>query len=302
MCQCQKCKDEQQMELLPEFEMLLSGESSYNYRTAEINNEYNYRQAEINDELEIVGTTDSRVKINDTNATPFRYICQILFQKNNGKWFVGTGFFIGPRTILTAGHNIWDDGTDENVPYSKIFISPARNGDSKPFGTVNPVNVVTSYPGYSKAAFSSENDYAIIHVANNFSNTTGYFGKGIWAKDNLGSKILATGKLPLPVNQMKLNVCGYPTDKGAHFQYSSYNQAFSFISNGNVLTYLIDTFKGQSGGPVWVKRDASLGGRVVVGIHIAKGPAASSPVGTVDYNKAIFINNKILAFIKANLK
>lgn len=302
MCQCQKCKDEQQMELLPAFEMLLSGESNYQYRTAEINNEYNYRQAEFNNELEIVGTTDTRTKISDTTVTPFRYICQIVTQTADGSSWVGSGFFIGPRTILTAGHVIWDEGANSKVPNGKISISPARKGTSKPFGTINPVNVITSYAGFSASDYTTQNDYAIIHVGTDYSNTIGYFGKGKWAKDTLGSSILSTGTLPLPINQMKVNVCGYPGDKGGDLQYSSYNKTFNFIDSGTVITYLVDTKGGQSGGPVWVKRDASLGGRVIVGIHMARGPWANSPTGTVDYNKAVFINNKVLTFIKANLK
>jgi glutamyl endopeptidase len=301
MYQCPACK-EQQMELLPEFEAILNGEGGYNYRAAEINNEYNFRQAELNDEAEIVGTQDTRVKITDTTVTPFRYICQIRFQTNDGRWWVGSGFFIGPKTILTAGHVIWDDGIERKVPVSKIFISPARNGNSKPFGEVNPVNVVTSYAGFSSSDFATQNDYAIIHLDTALGNTTGYFGMGKWAKDSLGSTILATGKLPLPVSQMKLNVCGYPADKGGDLQYSSYNQAFSFQQNGDILTYLVDTKGGQSGGPVWIKRDASLGGRIIVGIHIARGPFAASPAGTVDYNKAVFITGKVLNFIRANMR
>ncbi len=301
MCQCKECSTKE-MELLPEFEAILNGEGNYNYHTAEMYNEYNYRQTELNDELEIVGDSDTRIKISDTTITPFRYICKISRQLEDGTWRGGSGFFIGPKTILTAGHVIWDRGVNRKVPNSKIFISPAQNGTSKPFGTVNPVNVVTSYSGFSTTDIATQNDYAIIHVGEDFNNTTGYFGKGKWAKDSLGSTILSTGKLPLPISQMKLNVCGYPGDKGGLLQYSSYNNAFSFTDSGNILTYLVDTKAGQSGGPVWVKRDAALGGRVIVGIHIARGPFATSPAGSVNYNKAVFINNKVLTFIKANLR
>jgi glutamyl endopeptidase len=301
MQQCPTCQ-RQQDQLLPEFEAILNGEGEYRYRDAELSDEYNYRSAELNDEAEIVGSSDTRVKINDTTAAPFRYICHIRFQTNDGNWWVGTGFFVGPKTILTAGHNIWDDGTNAKVPVSKIFITPARNGDSKPFGEFNPVNVVTSYAGFSASDFSTQRDYAIIHLGTAVGNTTGYFGTAKWAKDSIGSSILATGKLPLPVGQMKLNVCGYPGDKGGKMQYSSYNQAFEFQDGGNVLTYMVDTKGGQSGGPVWVKRDASMGGRVIVGVHIARGPFATSPSGTVKYNKAVFITQTVFDFIRANIR
>lgn len=288
--------------MLPEFEAMLSGGRRYNYRAAEINNEYNYRQAELNSEAEIVGTLDTRVKIKDTTVSPFRYICQIEFQTADDEWWVGSGFFIGPKTILTAAHNIWDEGANRKIPTSKIWITPARNEDVKPFGTVNPVAVIPSHSAFSNSDIGTKTDYAIIHIATDIGNTTGYFGMPKWAKDPIGSSILSTGRLPLPADQLKLNVCGYPGDKGGTRQYTSYNAAFKLQESGKILTYLVDTKGGQSGGPVWIKRHSSMGGRVIVGIHIARGPFATSPSGTVKYNEAVFLSTDVFSFIRANLK
>jgi hypothetical protein len=49
----------------------------------------------------------------------------------------------------------------------------------------------------------------------------------------------------------------------------------------------------------------SVDGWVIIWIHIARGPFAASPAGNVDYNKTVIINNinnKVITFIKANLR
>jgi V8-like Glu-specific endopeptidase len=294
------CKDCQNSSVNAEYESILHGENEYNFRSAELNPEYNFRSAELSGEYELVGKEDTRAKISDTTAAPFRYICQIRTQTSDGKQWVGSGFFIGPKTILTAGHVIWDESANRKVPNSKILISPARNGSSRPFGTVSPVNVILSYPGFSNSDLANVKDYAIIHLDTALGNTTGYFSSGKWVKDMYGSSILSGGKLPFPADQLKVNVCGYPGDKGGDLQYTSYNQGFAIQEGGKILSYIVDTKGGQSGGPVWLKRDPSLGGRIIVGIHIARGPWDPALASRVLYNRAIFITTEVKNFIDAN--
>ena len=268
----------------------------------EMNTYSGFGREEYRPNYEIVGSQDTRRKISDTSVAPFRYICQLLMNMSDGKFYIGTGFFIGPKTILTAGHNIWDDLTNAKLPNNKIWISAARNGATLPFGTINPVNVIPSHGGFSSADFSTSKDYAILHLAHSLGNTTGYFGQGKWAKDATGSQILSTNNLPVSPSKLQLNLCGYPGDKGGDLQYSSYNMGFALQDGGTILSYFNDTKGGHSGSPVWIKRHSSLGGRIIVGIHIARGPFATSPAGTVKYNRAVFINNNVRAFIRANLQ
>lgn len=299
-----------QDELLPEFEAILNNEDEYNYRSAEVDTQYNYRAAEINiagsnryenSQYEIVGTADTRVQVKDTSLAPFRYICQILARWSDGSTWVGSGFFIGPKTILTAGHVVWDEAASKKVTNGNLTITPARNGAAAPFGRLTVASVVMSHAGFSNSDLANAMDYAVVHVTGDTGNTIGYFGKGVWGKDAQGSSILKNGKLPLPTSQMKVNVCGYPGDKGGDKQYTAYNAVFAIQDGGKILSYLNDTKGGQSGGPVWVKRDPSIGGRVIVGIHIARGPFVSSPANTVSYNKAVFITAEVKRFIDNNL-
>ena len=49
----------------------------------------------------LVGT-DERVRIFDTMSNPWRMICSLEILGTNGAPFLGTAFFVGPRTLLTS--------------------------------------------------------------------------------------------------------------------------------------------------------------------------------------------------------
>src|SRR5205085_7492535 len=124
---------------------------------------------------------------------------------------------------------------------------------------------------------------------------------------------ISAAPLPLSAGVLRVNLSGYPADRpsaarfgcrtagrnprchfarpgaagrnrlcGA-FQYRAYEKTVR--SSGGILTYLDDTCPGHSGSPVWVKRHPSMGGRVLVAIHIAGGGSA---------NRSVRITNSVL--------
>ena len=95
--------------------------------------------------------------------------------------------------------------------------------------------------------------------------------------DAVGTSISA-GPLPLRAGRLSVNICGYPGDKclpiprtrrricGRH-PYRAYDETVRL--RGGILHYLNDTFFRMSGSPVWVRRHFSMGGRVMVAVHVA---------------------------------
>jgi V8-like Glu-specific endopeptidase len=75
------------------------------------------------------------------------------------------------------------------------------------------------------------------------------------------------------------------------FQYRAYDATVR--RNGRTLYHVDDTYHGHSGSPVWVRRHPSMGGRVLVAVHVAGGSKA---------NEAVLIDDEILKFIIANTK
>ncbi len=257
-------------------------------------------------DYDIIGAADTRLLITKTTLPPYRYICQLFLIMSDGKNYAGTGFFIGPKTIITAGHNVWDQFSDSQLDNEHVIISPARDGENFPFrpkfASFHPAEVTLSYPGFSINDYATQHDYSILHTELPIGDETGYFGQGITGIDKIGSSILQ-GSLPLPIKQMDLNICGYPgdrDDKKATRQYLSYNYGNEYLQDGKMISYFNDTFGGMSGSPIWIKRSPDRGGRVLVGVHSDHGVQAKA--GKSKYNKGVFITAEVRKFMHDNMQ
>jgi V8-like Glu-specific endopeptidase len=83
-------------------------------------------------EPETVHGRDDRVRIQATNNYPWRVHSSLLITARDGSRWIGTGWFIGPHTLVTAGHvvhivNSGVAGRDGWV--RRIEVMPGRNAD-----------------------------------------------------------------------------------------------------------------------------------------------------------------------------
>lgn len=218
--------------------------------------------------MEVIIGTDDRVKIGDTTVYPWRAICALRMTAADGTKWIGTGWLVGPRTVITAGHCVYmhDNG---GWPRS-IEVIPGLNGASRPYGSC-VATTFRSVKGWTESK-KREYDYgAIILPANcRFGDRTGYFGYSVKDDSFLMSAVL--------------NLSGYPGDKGGNEQWFMSKKAKSVSER--VITYEIDTMGGQSGAPVWVKIGEE---RYCVGIHTNGHTSGNSATRIV---KAVFDNIK----------
>jgi glutamyl endopeptidase len=256
--------------------------------TAEYEEEWEDEDESSGAQYEVVGR-DTRVWTRNTTVAPFRYICNLEYDGQA----MCTGTLIGPRTVLTAGHCI------SGLTPSRMRVIPGRNGSLEPL----PATRASAFVLPSGYAAGTRTDYGIIHLTNAIGSTVGY-----WTRAHSRSKSDPVGRsisakpLPLKAGVLKINLSGYPGDKcfttgkppqrvcGTR-QYRAYDR--SVRERDGLLFYLNDTFAGHSGSPVWVRRHWSMGGRVLIGIHI--GGAGGS-------NAAVRINQTVLDFITRNTK
>lgn len=204
--------------------------------------------------IETVIGQDDRKQITKTNIVPWKRICHLRIRAANGQYFLGTGFFIGPRTIATAGHCVYL--RDNGGWASQIQVTPGRNGSSQPFGSVS----ATSFRSVRGWVIGRKRicDYGVIMLPSDFRQPgIGAFG--------------FAAHTDAMIRGSRLNLAGYPGDKAAGTMWYHGRAAKSISSN--VITYDVDTGGGQSGSPVWQLR---AGTRTVVGIHTNGSPGGNS--------------------------
>jgi glutamyl endopeptidase len=195
---------------------------------------------------EVVIGADNRVRVFATTSYPWRAICSLKITAKDGSKWIGTGWLVAPRTVITAGHCVFMH--DHGGWAKSIEVIPGLNDASRPYGSGISSNL-RSVTGWTNSK-NRDYDYgAIILPANSRpGDLTGYFGFGVKTDAYLMSSVL--------------NLSGYPGDKGGNQQWFMALKPKSVTSR--VIKYDIDTFGGQSGAPVWVKVGDI---RTCVGIH-----------------------------------
>ena len=215
---------------------------------------------------EVIIGTDDRVRITQTTTFPWRAVCALrITAKDNTKW-IGTGWLVSPRTVITAGHCVYMH--DHGGWPKSIEVIPGMNDATRPYGSCTGT-AFRSVAGWVNDK-KREYDYGAIILPSNCrpGDKTGIFGFAV--KDD-----------PYLLNAY-LNLSGYPGDKGGDQQWFMARKAKSVAPR--VIYYEIDTMGGQSGSPVWVKVGTA---RYAVGIHtngVVSGNSATRIVTPVFNN------------------
>lgn len=81
----------------------------------------------------IAANAADRQQVPDTHVSPFRKICDLLITAADGSLHSGTGWFISPRVLVTAGHCIavFRPGTSIHGMVNKILVMPGRHGETE---------------------------------------------------------------------------------------------------------------------------------------------------------------------------
>jgi glutamyl endopeptidase len=208
--------------------------------------------------VETVHGPDDRVHITNTPVYPWRAHASLLITAADNSMWIGTGWFIGPHTLMTAGHVVFIKNS--GVPgrdgwVKKIQVMPGRNGATLPYGSVTSSNFRTVL-GWANNG--DENfDYGAIIIPTELGNTVGWFGFGVFSDADLKGSVG--------------NISGYPGDKPSGTQWYDHRQIASV--NSRKVFYDIDTAGGQSGSAVY---RILKGGRYGVAVHAYGGATTNS--------------------------
>ncbi len=197
--------------------------------------------------LETVLGADERTRILDTEDAPWRMVCALAIE---GPWgnFVGTGWLAGPRTIVTAGHCVYDRNQMGGWA-TRIVVTPGRDGSERPFGNIESRKFSTTDIWLSRQ--DPDFDLAAIHLDTPIGDTLGWFKVASLTDDQL------TGFM--------VNVSGYPGTPGNGAEQWWAKNRIRAVTPRRIF-YDVDTSGGQSGGPAYIYQSEDAA-PVVVGIH-----------------------------------
>jgi glutamyl endopeptidase len=212
-------------------------------------------------QLEVIIDADDRVALTATTQVPWLRYCALRITFPSGRGYRGTGFFIGPRAIATAGHCVYMH--DQGGWARNIEVSPGANGTARPFGSVNSTTL-RSVAGWVTQR-RPESDYGCIVLP-----------QGAFQGRNLGSfgfAVLNSGDLTASAAVL----AGYPGDK-PYAELWGTARRIKTVTPATVI-YDIDTYAAQSGSPVYVRHN---GQRIAIGIHNYGAAAGNSATRITD--------------------
>jgi V8-like Glu-specific endopeptidase len=191
-------------------------------------------------------------------ALAFPYNCVVLIETedpgNPGFFYEGSGVVIGPHTVLTASHMLWDSTHQSEA--NQVFLYPAynQNGIPNPPGSGGPLGASLAWHNFGVGTVGaptisqsdSQFDYAVIDT--NFTFTS-WMGVVV----NLGAGTVHETGYPASANGIQTDTVG----------------TVSKDPNYALLDYgTLTASPGNSGGPLWLNFNGSddVAGIVSTGI------------------------------------
>jgi glutamyl endopeptidase len=220
----------------------------------------------------IIGN-DELVRQNPTTIYPYSAITYLI-PAWNGSSGNCTGFVIGPHTIATAGHCLYDH--EDGLGYADtVYVAPAKNLSSTPYGVYYAAKIAV----LNGFAFDRdyELDYGVVQLNQNISQMTGTI-----------SLRMVSGSM----NDMGTNITGYPWNPAKYLDSGMYRHVDKvWLTYPNYILYANDTEVGMSGSPII--NDSASCNMCAIGIHTqGYGPAnwSSSLNGGIRMTQTV-VNN-----------
>jgi V8-like Glu-specific endopeptidase len=214
----------------------------------------------------IIGSSDDRIRIHNTEADPWCRICCLIINGPAGRG-VGTGFFVGPRTVITAGHCVHDQQMGGWA--QSIRVIPGRDESKEPFSasTAYRFSSVQQWVENGDPGF----DIGVIHLDDPLGEDVGWFG-------------LAALSAP-KLKQYGVNIAGYAGDSKFMGTRLAFHSGQIMQVDTRRIYYDADTWGGTSGAPAIIYPEGDLEQPVVVGIH-AYGEGATPSLLKIEANSA----------------
>jgi glutamyl endopeptidase len=185
---------------------------------------------------------DDRVEVTDTKKPPYSAICALWITWPDGTPELGTGYIFGPRTVFTAGHNLYS--RRKRTWAASIKVVPGQSRGLMPFGSVEVrSNRLRAYPifvdGNEKDA--DFNDFGCIVLPTPLGESTKWSDLAPAEEVTVGHELIVTG---YPVEKVNGTSVPLMTGRGKVLE-----------REGSFIAYNADATGGQSGAPIWRATD-----------------------------------------------
>ncbi len=232
---------------------------------------------------------DNRERVSNYQAAPFSAIAYIKTTYPNGETYDGTATMISSNAALTAAHCLYN--SERGGWATEITVSPAVNGSTRgtlnyPYGSAMATEIAISIPRFENSRPEASWDWGVIRLNSNIGNDSGFLGFQCIEPSLEATPIMISG-YPGPLNRY-----WETRDQFYHvFRITSDISSQKIASNGTVydcrlLTYKLDTEKGQSGSAILYDNNGTY---QIIGVHSAAQPIDD---GDDDPNNDIYVYNK----------
>jgi V8-like Glu-specific endopeptidase len=213
---------------------------------------------------------DKRTRVTPTNTIPWQYIAQILFVYPNETTEICTGFFIGPFTIITAGHCVYNPGRGGAV--TRADVTPGLDGTTSPYGMAQGILTYTTSGWYLSQ--DPLYDYGAVQLPPDatIGYATGWISYAYFSDTYMSNYLSGT-----------TNMAGYPLDRNADCPVA--NSCLWWDSGPltgittQLLSYGMDTDPGdagEDGAPIWINDGGNL---YATGINLFDSNGLVFPTG-----------------------
>jgi len=197
---------------------------------------------------------DDRVLVSSTEM-PWRAIGR-LNKRTGGHC---TAALVGPRTVLTAAHCLWNKRMRRFLPVQSLhFVAGWSKGDYLAHAKAASIYVPAKYDGLTPRSSKTLNhDWAVVTLTDDIGSTLGYFD--VTAMD-------ARGLSTYRKRKASFIQAGYSQDK-KHILSVHRGCALDGMVKGHMLiAHRCDAVPGDSGSPIFL---AEKGRYTITAIHVA---------------------------------